>query len=76
MDNEAQLPLKVLQELVYGPISHLSDVPGLDLLEFQQQLFIAASLQLLYESPAVSRLREEHMNMSTLRNPIRPHTHY
>ncbi len=46
---------------------YLANVPGLDLLQFQQQLFIAASFQLLYESPAVGRLEEECKNMSTMR---------
>jgi len=47
--------------------AYLANVPGLDLLQFQQQLFIAASFQLLYESPAVGRLEEERKNMSTMR---------
>lgn len=45
---------------------YLANVPGLDLLQFQQKLFIAASFQLLYESPAVGRL-EECKNMSAMR---------
>ena len=40
-----------------GGVSHLADVPCLDVLQLGQQLLIAASLQLLNEGPAVGGLR-------------------
>lgn len=36
--------------------AYLADVPGLDVLQFNEQLFITACLELLYKYPAVSRL--------------------
>lgn len=38
------------------PPAHLANIPGLDVLQLQQQLLVAASLKLLYERSAVRRL--------------------
>lgn len=40
----------------YFPPAHLANIPGLDVLQLQQQLLVAASLKLLYERSAVRRL--------------------
>lgn len=61
------LNMHIKQYVDRGVGIYLANVPGLDLLQFQQQLFVAASFQLLYESPAISRLEEECKNMSTTR---------
>lgn len=46
--------------------AYLSNVPCFDVLQLQEQLLVAASLQLLYECSAVSRLRgEAHTALNT-----------
>lgn len=36
--------------------AYLANIPGLDVLQFNQQLLITACLELLYKYPAVGRL--------------------
>lgn len=43
-----------ISSLLFKP--YLANIPGLNVLQFNQQLVITARLELLYENPTVSRL--------------------